>query len=85
MIVVPLSFSGFICSRAFVAVDTAQADVSDIPGPIPKRKWYLKFWSLIFICGFFPFGTVAVEMCLFYLFKVFSIKFFLVYAGDAGF
>ncbi|KAF1743879.1 hypothetical protein MXB_677 [Myxobolus squamalis] len=36
--------------------------VSDTPGLIPRRKWYLKFWPLVFISGLLPFGAIVVEI-----------------------
>ncbi|KII67155.1 Transmembrane 9 superfamily member 3 [Thelohanellus kitauei] len=62
VVIFPLSFLGFGTSRVLIVSERIGPDISEIPGPIPRRKWYLNFWPLAFFSGILPFGAFAVEM-----------------------
>lgn len=79
---IPLAVAGSVLAskRPLLSVPVR---TNQIPRQIPTQPWYLKTFPVMLISGFFPFGSIAVEMYFIYssiwfnrIFYMFGFLFF---------
>lgn len=76
-IILPLTLVGTIVGRNTRGFSNLPCRVSQVPRPIPEKKWYMEPSVIIFLGGILPFGSISIEMYFiftsFWTFKIYYV------------
>lgn len=76
-IILPLTLLGTIVGRNTRGIINYPCRVSQVPRPIPEKKWYMEPSIIILLGGILPFGSISIEMYFiftsFWTFKIYYV------------
>lgn len=76
-IILPLTIFGSIIGRNTRGYTNNPCRVSQVPRPIPEKKWYMEPSMIVLLGGILPFGSISIEMYFiftsFWTFKIYYV------------